>query len=294
MQNLRTKGIVMILVGASMWGASGTAVQYLFEYKQLTPGWTFMARNIIAGIIFLLYAHYKGGDLKSIWQNKRDVFSLLFFCLAGLFPAQFCYMKTIEYSNAATATVIQYLMPVLILLYSLWQTKSKPSKTDVIVVGMAMLGTYLLVTKGNGNNLAISREALVWGLASAFGAAAYTISPRRIIQKYSSPIVIGWSMLLNGLMANFFLQPWPFTGILDIGMILGMSVLILFGTILAFSFYLESTKYLPSTEIGALSSMEPLASVFLAIVLLQVKLSFAEIIGMLCIISTVIILARKK
>lgn len=290
----RNKGIAMILIGASMWGASGTAVQYLLQIKHLTPQWIFMFRNVLSGLLFLAYAYSRRADIKAIWGDARDVKSLLFFSLAGLLPSQYCYLKTIEYSNAATATVIQYLMPIIILLWVLWTNKKRPSTTEVAAVFMAMIGTYLMVTKGNGNNLAISPEALSWGLASAFAAAIYTIAPRRITEKYSSPIVLGWSMLLNGILSNFIMSPWPFTGTVDSGMVIGMAILILFGSLLAFSFYLESTKYIPSTEIGALSSMEPLSSVFLAVVLLHVHLSLVEVIGMLFIISTVIILARKK
>ncbi len=294
MKDLRTKGIVMILIGASMWGASGTAVQFLFEFKHLTPPWLFMCRNIISGLFFLLYAYGKKADLMMIWRKKEDRQSLLFFSVAGLLPSQYCYLKAIEYSNAATATVIQYLMPVIILGWTLYKSRKRPDKTEVLAVGLAMLGTYLLVTKGRGDSLAISPQALSWGIASAFAAAVYTISPRRIIRTYSSPIVIGWSMLLNGMVSNFVLDPWPFTGVMDGETLIALAILIMLGSILAFSFYLESTKYIPSTEVGALSSVEPLASVILAVVLLHVKLSLIEIIGMLCIISTVIILARKK
>ena len=81
---------------------------------------------------------------------------------------------------------------------------------------------------------------------------------------------------------------------MDGGTLAGIVVFILLGTLLAFYFYLESTRYIPSQEVSALSSVEPLTSVVLAVTLLHVKLGVIEIIGMLCIISTVILLARKK
>ena len=294
MQNLRTKGIVLVFMGAMFWGASSTVIQFLFQYKHLTAEWIFVIRNILAGSLFLLYAYLGKGHLLTLWHNKEDVKSLLFFCFAGLFPTQFCFIKAIEASNAATATVIQYLMPVIVLGYVLWRDKKLPDKVDNVAVVLAVLGTYFIVTKGNGNNLAISTAALLWGLASAFGMANYTVSPIRIIRKYSSPVVVGWGMLVNGTLSNFLLWPWPFQGIMDGGTLAGIVVFILFGTLLAFYFYLESTRYIPSQEVSALSSVEPLTSVVLAVTLLHVKLGVIEIIGMLCIISTVILLARKK
>ena len=294
MQNLRTKGIVLVILGAMFWGASGTAIQFLFQYKHLTAEFIYVIRNALAGFLFLFYVMVRKGKLFAIWHELRDVKSLLIFCLFGLFPTQFCFIKAIEASNAATATVIQYLMPVIVLGYVLWRDKKLPDKVDFVAVALAVLGTYLIVTKGDGNNLTISPAALFWGLASAVGMAIYTVSPGRIIKKYSSPVVVGWGMLINGFVANFVMWPWPFCGIMDTGTVGGIAVFLFFGTILAFYCYLESTQYIPSQEVSALSCVEPLTSVVLAVTLLHVKLGIIEIVGMFCIICTVIILAKKK
>jgi drug/metabolite transporter (DMT)-like permease len=294
LQSLRTWGIILVLVGASFWGASGTAVQFLYEYKHLTPDWIFTIRNTIAGLLFLLYVYARKGKLFAIWHEPKDIKSMLVFCWLGLLPSQYSYLRAIEASNAATATVLQYLMPIIILGYVLWSTKKVPDKVEVIAVFLAVAGTYLLVTKGHGNNLEISSATLFWGLLSAVTGAVYTISPYRLIGKYSAPIVLGWGMFINGIIAAIVLRPWPFTGIMDMGTIGGLIVFILFGSVLAFYCYLESTQYIASQEVSALSSVEPLASVILAVGLLHVKLNFAEIIGMLFIISTVVILARRK
>ena len=45
----------MVLGGASLWGASGVAVQYLFEVQHLDPTWLASVRMLIAGIIMLLF-----------------------------------------------------------------------------------------------------------------------------------------------------------------------------------------------------------------------------------------------
>ena len=93
---------------------------------------------------------------------------------------------------------------------------------------------------------------------------------------------------------NVFLKPWPFIGIMDFGTVIGMTVLILFGTLIAFYCYLDSTKYIKASEVGALASVEPLSSVLLAVVILHVDFGLAEILGVACIISTVFLLARQK
>ena len=81
---------------------------------------------------------------------------------------------------------------------------------------------------------------------------------------------------------------------MDLSTILGMLVLILFGTVIAFYCYLDSTKYISHSEVGALASLEPLSSVILAVVLLNIDFGIAETMGVACIISMVFLLARQK
>ena len=290
----RKKGLLMIILGTSLWGASGTAVQYLFQYKHLLPAWLLMVRMLISGTLFLAYAGSRGCQLKKVLHRPQELKKFIIYAIFGMFMSQFGYFQTINYSNAATATVLQYLMPVFILMYTLGSTKRLPDKTELTAVILAMAGTYLLVTKGHGEQLAISQQALFWGILSAVAAAVYTIYPRACLANYSSAEVMGWSMLFGGIGINVFLSPWPFRGIMDRGTIAGMSVLIVLGTLIAYYCYLESTRYIDFTEVGALASIEPLASVFLAVVLLHVQLTLPEYVGIALIISTVFILARRK
>lgn len=284
----------MILVGASLWGASGTAVQYLFEQKKLTPEWLLMVRMIVAGLIMLIYDKFAGRDIWAIWHHPSYRYKIIIYAIIGMFMTQYGYFIAIEYGNAATATVLQYLMPVIVLVYALLRTRRLPGKIEVAAVFLATMGTYLLVTRGNWDTLAISPQTLFWGILSAFAMAFYTLYPGDMLRTYSSTMVIGWSMFIGGIFINVFFHPWPFTGIMDLGTVIGMTVLILFGTLIAFYCYLDSTKYIKASEVGALASVEPLSSVLLAVVILHVDFGLAEMIGVACIIATVFLLARQK
>lgn len=290
----RMKGIYMILLGGAMWGASGISVQFLFEQKYLRPDWLVLQRMLISGIVFLIWSRLGGTDIAAVWRDRGDRWRLLFYSVCGMFFTQYSYFITISLSNAPTATVIQYLMPVIVLLYSLLRYRRRPSASEVGAVMLAVLGTFLIVTRGDFSTLALSPRTLVWGLLSAFAMALYTVYPRGLLIKYSSTCIIGWSMLIGSAFVSIFLKPFPFSGIMDWGTAGGMTVLILFGTIIAFYTYLESTKYINPAEVGALSSVEPLTSVILGVLFMGLRPGLMEAAGMLCIIATVIILARKQ
>ena len=63
----------------------------------------------------------------------------------------------------------------------------------------SLIGTFLLVTHGNPTSLSISPAALFWGIASAFAAAFYTTYPSTLIARYGTLPVVGWSMLIGGM-----------------------------------------------------------------------------------------------
>jgi drug/metabolite transporter (DMT)-like permease len=68
----------------------------------------------------------------------------------------------------------------------------------------SLVGTFLLVTHGDPTSLSISPAALFFGIASAFAAAFYTTYPSTLIARYGTLPIVGWSMLIAGLMLTPF------------------------------------------------------------------------------------------
>ena len=68
---------------------------------------------------------------------------------------------------------------------------------------------------------------------------------------------------------------------------------ILFGSVLAFWFYLGSTKYIQPGEAGVLASVEPLTAIVLSVLLLGSSFGWLDFLGSACILLTVFILAHR-
>ncbi|AJH00446.1 transporter [Clostridium beijerinckii] len=291
----RIKGIILVIIGAMLWGISGTAAQYLFQKKGFSPEWLVVIRLLSSGIILLLYTFMKGEqNIWKVWKSKNDALSLIFFSILGMLGVQYTYFAAIKYGNAATATILQYSSPVIITCYLAIRNKKIPKLKEIIAIGLAMLGTFFIITKGNIHSISISRLALFWGIASAFAAAFYTLQPRLLLRKWGSILVVGWGMLIGGIVFSFIEQPWNCTGIWSTNSILAIIFVILFGTLIAFTCFLESLNYIKPTESSILSSAEPLSAAILSVIWLHEELGIAQWIGTACIITTIIILSRIK
>jgi len=291
----RIKGIILVIIGATLWGVSGTVAQFLFQEKGFSTEWLVVIRLLVSGVILLLHAFIKGNrNIWKIWETKHNCWNLIIFSIIGMVGVQYTYFAAIKYGNAPTATILQYLSAVIIACYLIIFNKRIPKLQEIIAIILAMVGTFFIITKGNIHTLSISKLALFWGICSAFTAAFYTLQPRYLLAKYGSTIVVGWGMLIGGVAFSFIHQPWDFTGKWSITSVVAVIFVVLFGTLIAFCCYLESLKYIQPTETSVLSCVEPLSAAFLSIYWLNVPFGVPEWLGTVCIIGTIIILSRVK
>ncbi|RUL50880.1 DMT family transporter, partial [Lysinibacillus antri] len=161
----RSKGIVLVLTAALFWGISGTVSQYLFQHLKISTEWLTTVRLLSAGLLLTLIAYKREGNrVFDIWRNKVDVVGIIIFGIVGMIGVQYTYLAAIKHGNAATATILQYLGPALVTGYFVLKARRLPTRKEIIAIGFALVGTFLLVTHGNLQSLSISKEAFVWGM----------------------------------------------------------------------------------------------------------------------------------
>ena len=282
----------MTITGGTLWGVSGVCGQFLFQNKDVTASWLVPVRLMMAGIFMLCFYIWK--DKKkafAIWQKKENRWGILIYGLAGMMLCQYSYFQTIEWSNAGTATVIQYLGPALIVVWVCLQTRRLPERKEIIGVLLALLGIFLIATHGNPTSLALSGRALLMGLISAVSVVIYTVQPEKLQKQFPTPLILAWGMLIGGCVLTVLFRPWHQTVIVDVQMVTTLLVVILLGTMASFSLYMTGVKLIGSVKASLYSCVEPVASMVLTAVWMKVQFTLPDIIGTVCIILTIIILA---
>lgn len=293
-KNTALRGIIFTLAGGACWGFSGACGQYLFEYCAMDAFWLTSVRMLLSGVILLGFLLIRQPDkLKQIWQDKQDVTQLLFFALIGLLACQFTYLKAIEHTNAGTATVLQYLGPLLIMIYACVKGSRLPSKREAIAIVFALAGTFLLATHGNIHALVISPQGLFWGIGAAIGLFFYTLIPTRIIGKFGSWVVTGYGMIIGGGCLAIAMQIWNIPVQLDFGGTLALAGIILIGTLVAYTLYLQGVQDIGAVKASMLASVEPVSATLFSALWLHTNFVFMDMIGFFLILTTVFLLAKK-
>ena len=271
------KGMLNVLIAAVLWGSSGVCAQYIMAQSQMSSPLLTMVRLLFAGLILLMLAFVHGDNIFRILKHRRDALSLLLFSLAGALTVQLTFLQTIEKSNAATATVLQFLSPTIIVA---WFAPSPPR-----------CSAPFWVTHGDPTSLSISPAALLWGIASAFAAAFYTTYPSTLIARYGTLVIVGWSMLIGGAFLLPLYAGQAKSIAINGGVLLAFFYLVVIGTALTFSLYLKGAQMIGGPKASILSCAEPLSSALLSVLLLGVSFALPDWLGTLLILSSVVLIS---
>lgn len=294
------KGFLCCLFAGAAWGFSGVCGQFLFDARAWSVDFLIPLRMLLAGVLLMLLARKMEGPagFRKLVQSSQNVIDLIVFGILGLGLCQYSYYTTISTANAATATVLCYLGPVLIILWQALRQRRLPEGKEVAAVAVAMLGTFFLATHGDPTSLAMSPTALFWGVVSALASAVYSIQPRRLTGVCGTLTATGCGMVLAGVFLCIVRQPWlHVVGVFDGAAFLAFATVILVGSLLCFALYFTGVGLIGPTRGSILSATEPLVATILSVVWLRVTFYPMDYLGFVLIVSTIFILAlpsKKK
>ncbi len=289
------KGVILTVIGGICWGFSGCFSEYLFNEKGVVSEWLTTVRLILSGIILIVFSaiRYRGKAFAFI-KSRSDTLRILLYGTAGLMFCQFAYLKSIQLTNAATGTVIQYLGPVLVMLYVCLRKLRIPNIIEISTLFLAVFGTFLIATHGNPTTLVLSPIGLFWCILSAISVVFYTLLPEKVVPLYGAPIVNGIGMLAGGILLAFIVNFPSLHQDIDLGVILGVSGIVLIGTVIAFTFYIYGVSTIGPVKASVIASIEPVSSAVISVVWLKHDFKMIDIIGFVMIISTIFILSFNK
>lgn len=293
----KTKGFILAILGALCWGIQGPISQFLFQEIHISTSWIMGVKMLFAGIFLTIFSISTKGIqyFVSPLKNKKDRFQLLMFSLFGITLVQYMYFLTIKESDAGIATILQSLGTIIIIILSIFVYKQMPKKKELLAVIIAIIGTWLLVTKPNALfTINISRKALIFGLLLAFAGAMQTMLPVSLLKKYDSVTLLGYAMLTGGIIFTIINPFWINYPPLTLEVLLGVGFIVIFGTSLSYLCFTSSLNYISATEAGLLASVEPASATLGAVIFLGTIFSPNQIIGGILILSTVFILAIKE
>lgn len=287
------KGTFFVLIAGIVWGLSGTCGQYIMS-RSVPPLVLTNLRLLFAGVILSLLAYTTNKQsFKEALGDKKSLWSIFIFAVTGLVLNQLAYLIAIRETNAGTATVLQYICPVLVLTYSCIKDRVWPQAFQVLAIFLAMLGTFLIATHGDLSSLAITTTGLFWGLFSALTYALYIILPTASIRRFGSLTVMGIGMIMGSVLLLPISVLATYSWHLDLPLLAALFGMILLGTVFTYTVFLKGASLIGPVKSSLLASVEPIAAVFFAFWLMQERFYALDFVGMAAIIMAVLLVSLK-
>lgn len=280
----------MIIIGSMLWGATGPMMEWVLSSSYMSVSFMLTIRLLLAGFLILCFLVVTKRDIYAIWKQPYWWIKLVIFSVFGMLGVQYTFVAAIHASNAVLATLLQFLAPIFVVLYVSFSQKMFPPRYQIFGILGTLIGLFLLLTNGSISNLLVSPVALLWGLGVGLTFAFYTLYPTSVMNEWGVLVVIGWSMLIGGLLLGFSKGFWEFKQyalLTESDTNLMLLAIIFFGTI-AFILFLSSMKYISPVETSILSSFEPLTAMFISVIWLGSVLAGVQIIGIILMILCVV------
>lgn len=294
----RARGLVCALAGASLWGVSGACAQFLLDGYGVTPTFVTAARALTAAALFvvLLAARYRAAVAAILRDGAARRGTALFG--VALFLSQFTFAASVGATNAGTATVLQSLAVVLIMLLACARRRALPRLGDAAGLACALAATWLIATQGNPGALQLPPTGLAWGLVNALSVTFYIMYPKRLYARFGSLPVVGCGMMASAAVS---LVVWALGGLwgappslpaLDatgaLVLVAGVGVL---GTFVAFGLYLTGVATVGPVAGGLLGAVEPASATALAALWLATPVSVADGAGLALMVIMIVLVS---
>lgn len=286
------KYLFLTIFAAVGWGFSGTCSEHLFKAYDMNPEWLTSIRLMSAGLILILIALAKGQgpSIKKLWHSKKDLPVLIGFAICGMMSVQYTYLMAIQATNSGTATILQYIGPVFILIYVCIVGQRLPRWRENLSLLGILLGAFLISTHGNLDTLVISKAGLFWGLISAFFMAVHDIMPINLLRKWNSLIITGFAMFIGGAVLFLVTHPWHFVPIITLDSVLTFLGLVLVGTVFSFTAFLIGISKIGPVNASIVAGVEPISASIFSFLWIGTHFTIFDIIGMAFILVAIFVL----
>ena len=286
------RGILLTLLGGTFWGINGTLSKVLMGTYGVQPLWLACVRELSACWLFLIAGYLTSPErLRGVLHDGRSLLSILGIAVGSILFSQVAYLEAINWTNSATATILQSLSVVIVMGYVCVVNRRRPRRRELIGLVLAVAGTYLVATGGDPTKLALPPQGLAWGMGCAVAATILAIQPVRMITRWGNFAVNGLAFLFSGIILTIAYQPWNHMPTLDAGGVVLVLLSVVLGTFGAYALYLQGVKEVGSVRGSMLGTSEPVMATISSVVWLGAVFTPMDLLGFLMIIVMVFLTA---
>ena len=195
-----------------------------------------------------------------------DWFKCMLMGAAGISGSNFFYYVAIRRTTIAIGITMQYLAPIVVLLYMVAAHRQRPTLQRVAGVLVAVLGSALTIGLFH-TEWRLNLIGVLAGIASAVAFAFYNVMGHSLLEQYDRWTVFLFAMMGSAIGWLFVNPPWRIAAAHYTAEQWGFMFLFsAFASVLAYGLYFAGLQYLDPTRAIVASCLEAVFAVLIAIV----------------------------
>ena len=267
-----------------MWALNGSMARYLLD-DGVGPFELSQMRSLGSWLILLAVLGLARPGLLRV--ERGELPSLAFLGVAGLAAVHASYFAAIERLEIGPAVTIQYLAPLLLLV---WLRVAHGRRIATGVWGAVLLsagGCFLVVRAYDAGDL----DGL--GVAAAFAAAVsfaiYMVGSERAGHRHEPVTTLFWAFGFASLFWTFVAPWWNFPlGELDSVRNAALAVgVVVVGTLLPFICMVAALRHVPAPRAGVVATLEPVLAAVFAWIIHGEALAAVQVAGGMAVVAAV-------
>jgi len=284
----KTKGILYIILSASAFGIMPILAKLSYRGGANTYTTLFL-RFFFAAIMLLYYLKTKGISMK---LTKKQLILVLVIGIFGFTLTTSSLFMSYNYISIGMASMIFYTYPSIVTLLAYTIYKEKIYARKIISLVISLIGIYILINSGSVNfNL---KGIILAGVAAVLYSLYVLGASHKEFKNINSYVLTFYISCASSIVMfiaaettnnfDFHISFYALVAILLIAFI---------STVVALMAFLEGVRIIGPSKASILSTIEPIVSLTLGIIILGEPVSFRIIIGSMMIVMSVVILTKK-
>lgn len=286
-------GYVFILVAVLFWGGSASLAKYLFT----TRFDTLIIVQTRSSLSFLLFALFFLVTNRSVFRvDLRDLPKFVLAGTIGIAATNFAYYFTVKEATVATAILVQYTAPVLVMLYAVFIARDESlSGLKVFSLVLSLFGCYLAVSGGNWEAIQLRGWSVVSGIASSVCYTFMLLMSKHLLRKYSVWTMLTYAFGFSTLFWLFVNTPMDIVNrgytIPDWGILWVFAVI---SILIPHTMFSAGLKRLEASTVGIVTTMEPVVAIVIAYFALDEALGAVQILGGVAVVAAILLLQVRR